>query len=89
MNSETSEFSESTIGSMNGPGGTSSVVHRVAQKAHQTVDKLEQSVSTGSEKVMTMQEEYGAYVREQVQARPLTMVASAFAIGLLLGRILR
>jgi ElaB/YqjD/DUF883 family membrane-anchored ribosome-binding protein len=89
MNSETGEFSESTTSSVDGPDGKPNMVHRVAQKAHQTVDKLEQSVSTGSEKVMSMQEEYGAYAREQVQARPLTMVASAFAIGLLLGRILR
>ena len=89
MNSETSELSETTVASMNGTSGTPNVVHRVAQKAHETVDRLEQTVSTGSEKVMTMQEEYGAYAREQVQARPLTMVASAFAIGLLLGRILR
>jgi ElaB/YqjD/DUF883 family membrane-anchored ribosome-binding protein len=89
MNSETSE----SVTSMNGPGAASglngNVVHRVAQKAHETVDKLEQTVSTGSEKVLTMQEEYGAYAREQIKMHPLTTVAGAFALGLLLGKILR
>lgn len=90
MNSETSD---SGITTMNGPGATGGlnggVVHRVAQKAHETVDKLEQSVSTGSERVMTMQEEYGSYAREQIKAHPLSTVAGAFALGLLLGKILR
>lgn len=90
MNSETSE-SEMTNLNMNGPGvtGLNGTVHRVAQKAHETVDKLEQSVSTGSERVMTMQEEYGSYAREQIKAHPLSTVAGAFALGLLLGKILR
>ena len=88
MNSETSE----SIGTMNGPGTTGldgNVVHRVAQKAHETVDKLEQTVSTGSERVISMQEEYGAYAREQIKMHPLSTVAGAFALGLLLGKILR
>ncbi len=89
MNSETTD----SITSMNGPGATTglngNVVHRVAQKAHATVDKLEQTVSTGSERVMSMQEEYGSYAREQIKAHPLSTVAGAFALGLLLGKILR
>lgn len=88
MNSETSE----SVTSMNGPGATApgdNVVHRVAQKAHETVDKLEQTVSSSSEKVMTMQEEYGSYAREQIKMHPLSMVAGAFGLGLLLGKILR
>ena len=88
MNSETSD----SITSMNGPGVTgmdSTVVRRVAQKAHETVDKLEQTVSTGSERMMTMQEEYGSYAREQIRMHPLSTVAGAFAFGLLLGKILR
>ena len=88
MNSETSE----SVTSMNGPGATEpgdNVVHRVAQKAHETVDKLEQTVSSSSEKVMTMQEEYGSYAREQIKMHPLSMVAGAFGLGLLLGKILR
>lgn len=84
MNSETSD----SITSMNGPGAINAV-HRVAQKAHETVDRLEQSVSSGSEKVMSMQEEYGAYAREQIKLHPLSTVAGAFVIGLLLGKIMR
>lgn len=90
MNSETSD---SGVTTMNGPGANAGlnggVVHRVAQRAHETVDKLEQSVSTGSERVMTMQEEYGSYAREQIKAHPLSTVAGAFALGLLLGKVLR
>ena len=91
MNTETSE----SITSMNGPGATASlngagnVVHRVAQKAHETVDKLEHTVATGSERVISIQEEYGSYAREQIKAHPLSTVAGAFALGLLLGKILR
>lgn len=93
MNTETTDnliteyagISSASSPSLNGNG----VVHRVAQKAHQTVDKLEQTVATGSEKVTSLQEEYGAYAREQIKAHPLSTVAGAFAIGLLLGKILR
>jgi ElaB/YqjD/DUF883 family membrane-anchored ribosome-binding protein len=88
---ETSESGMTSL-NMNGPAATSlngNVVHRVAQKAHATVDKLEQSVATGSERVMTMQEEYGSYAREQIKAHPLSTVAGAFALGLVLGKILR
>jgi ElaB/YqjD/DUF883 family membrane-anchored ribosome-binding protein len=94
MNSETSEsgMTSMNMNGMNGPGAAGmngNVVHRVAQKAHETVDKLEQTVSTGSERMMTMQEEYGSYAREQIKAHPLSTVAGAFALGLLLGKILR
>jgi ElaB/YqjD/DUF883 family membrane-anchored ribosome-binding protein len=81
-----------SITNMNGPGAAGlngNVVHRVAQKAHETVDRLEHTVATGSEKVMTMQEEYGSYAREQIKMHPLSTVAGAFALGLLLGKILR
>lgn len=95
MNSETSDINSmnsiNSVGATTGLGsnGSAKVVHRVAQKAHETVDRLEQTVATGSEKVMTMQEEYGSYAREQIKAHPLSTVAGAFALGLLLGKILR
>ena len=73
---------------LNGNGSDSGVVHRVAQKAHETVDKLEQSVSSGSQKVTGWQEEYGGIVREQVKAHPLTAIGIAFAAGILFNRIL-
>ena len=87
MNTETMD---NTVTNPNGSATLNgNVVHRVAQKAHQTVDKLEQTVATGSDKVMTMQEEYGSYAREHIKAHPLSTVAGAFAVGLLLGKILR
>jgi ElaB/YqjD/DUF883 family membrane-anchored ribosome-binding protein len=90
MNTETSETSVSLGGpGLNGSNGGNGTIHRVAQKAHDTVDRLEQSVSTGSDKVMSMQEEYGSYAREQIKAHPLSTVAGAFVFGLLLGKILR
>lgn len=95
MNSETTE----SITSMNVSGGTTSLngttgtgngtVHRVAQKAHQTVDKLEQTLGTGSERVMDWQQEYGEMAREQVKANPLTVVAGAFAVGFLFAKLMR
>lgn len=95
MNSETTE----SITSMNVSGGTTSLngttgtgngtVHRVAQKAHQTVDKLEQTLGTGSERMMDWQQEYGEMAREQVKANPLTVVAGAFAVGFLFAKLMR
>ncbi|MES3001429.1 MAG: hypothetical protein V4787_12120 [Pseudomonadota bacterium] len=95
MNSETSTstggMTTSSTGTagLNGTSGTSGTINRVAQKAHETVDKLEQTVAASSDRVMSMQEEYGSYARDHIKAHPLSTVAGAFAIGLLLGKILR
>jgi ElaB/YqjD/DUF883 family membrane-anchored ribosome-binding protein len=92
MNSETSD----NITTMNGPSGSSlngvgneGTVRRVAQKAHEAVDKLEQTLGSSSEKVMGWQQEYGEMAREQVRANPLAVVGGAFLIGWLLGKITR
>lgn len=90
MNSETSQSNVSTGNSgasavLNGNSGT---VHRVAQKAHEAVDKLEQTVASSSDKVMGWQQQYGDTCREQVKANPLTAVGIAFAAGILFSRIL-
>ena len=91
MNSETSD----SITSMNGPSGTTALngnegtVRRVAQKAHEAVDKLEQTLGSGSEKVINWQQEYGEMAREQVRNNPLTVVAGAFAVGFLLAKLMR
>ena len=82
MNSESMEStslpSGTSSGGLNGTGSANSnVVQRVAQKAHEAVDKLEQSVASGSEKVTGWQEEYGGIVREQVKGNPLTAVGIA------------
>jgi ElaB/YqjD/DUF883 family membrane-anchored ribosome-binding protein len=91
---ETSE----NIGGMNGPGATTGLngvgaapatVHKVAQKAHEAVDKLEQTLGSSSQAVMGWQQEYGEMAREQVRANPLTVVAGAFAVGFLFAKLLR
>lgn len=94
MNSETSDSISSMNSTglsstgMNGPGADGTV-RRVAQKAHETVDRLEQTLGSGTERVMNWQQEYGDMAREQVRANPLTVVASAFAIGFLFARLMR
>jgi len=82
MNSETASNTISTPG-LNG----NNTVHRVAQKAHEAVDKLEQTIGTGSEKVIGLQQEYGAMCREHVKAHPLTAVAAAFAAGVVFSKV--
>lgn len=89
MNESTESTSLSTgTGSGIGLNGNANVVKRVAQKAHEAVDKLEQTVTSGSEKVTGWQEEYGGIVREQVKSNPLTAIGIAFAAGILFSRIL-
>jgi ElaB/YqjD/DUF883 family membrane-anchored ribosome-binding protein len=87
MNSETSQNTFPTSASngvgINGDG----TVHRVAQRAHEAVDKLEQTLGSGSEKVMSLQQEYGELCREQVRANPLVAVAGAFAVGIIFSKL--
>lgn len=62
-------------------------VRRVAQKAHEAVDKLEQTIGTGSEKVMSWQQEYGEMCREQVRTNPLAAVGIAFGVGIIFSKL--
>jgi len=87
------------ISGMNGPSGSTGLngvgspapgtVHKVAQKAHEAVDKLEQTLGSSSETVMGWQQEYGEMAREQVRANPLAVVAGAFAVGFLFAKLMR
>jgi ElaB/YqjD/DUF883 family membrane-anchored ribosome-binding protein len=91
MNTETAD---STITSSTSPtglngGSSESKVRRVAQKAHEAVDRLEQTLDNGSEKVMGWQQEYGEMARDQVRANPLAVVGGAFLIGFLLAKLTR
>ena len=89
MNNDTMESSSLTSSTgLNGTSANANVVKRVAQKAHEAVDKLEQTVSSGSEKVTGWQEEYGGQAREQIKANPLTAVAIAFFAGVIFSRVL-
>lgn len=95
MNSETSDsISSMNTSSMGGSSGlngagTEGTVRRVAQKAHDAVDTLADTINTSSEKVLDWHQEYGEMAREQVRANPLAVVAGAFVIGFLLAKITR
>lgn len=91
MNSETTDSlgTMNSTGSATGLNGNANAVHRVAQKAHEAVDRLEQTLGSSSEKVMGWQQEYGEMAREQVRDNPLAVVAGAFAIGFLLAKLMR
>ena len=62
-------------------------VHRMAQKAHEAVDRLEQTLGAGSERMMDWQQEYGDMAREQVRASPLAAVGIAFGVGILFSKL--
>ena len=92
VNSSINSSMTGTTGSMNGPGATGMgdrTVHRVAQRAHEAVDRLEQTLGSSSEKVMNWQQEYGEMAREQVRNNPLAVVAGAFAVGFLFAKLMR
>ena len=91
MNSETSESIGTLNGTSTGLGGNGSegTVRKVAMKAHEAVDRLEQTLGTGSERVIGWQQEYGEMAREHVRASPLAYIAGAFAVGYLFAKITR
>lgn len=94
MNSETSDTISSMNTSMGGStglngAGTEGTVRRVAQKAHEAVDTLADTLNTSSEKMMNWHQEYGDMAREQVRANPLAVVAGAFVVGFILAKITR
>ena len=72
-------------------GGTSSQAHatvsRMARAAHEAVDRLEQTLDSGSERFMGWQQEYGDMAREQVRSNPLAAVGIAFGVGILFSKL--
>jgi ElaB/YqjD/DUF883 family membrane-anchored ribosome-binding protein len=64
-------------------------VRKMAQSLHEAVDTLEQKLGTSSDKMMSLQQEYGDMAREQVRANPLAALGVAFAAGFVLAKILR
>jgi ElaB/YqjD/DUF883 family membrane-anchored ribosome-binding protein len=73
----------------NGLNGDVNRVRKVAQTLHEAVDTLEQKIGTSSDKVMSLQQEYGDMAREQVRANPLAALGVAFAAGFVIAKILR
>ncbi|NML44923.1 hypothetical protein HHL11_14285 [Ramlibacter sp. G-1-2-2] len=79
-------------GSSSGASGLNGDVNRVrkmAQTLHEAVDTLEQKLGTSSDKMMSLQQEYGDMAREQVRANPLAALGIAFAAGFVLAKIFR
>ena len=90
MNSDTSDTSTMNYsGAGMSTDATQANVERVAQKAHEAVDRAAQTVTSGTDRVMNLQEEYGETAREQIRANPLAVVVGAFAIGYLFAKITR
>ena len=87
-NSDTSDTNTMTSRSM-GADATQANVERVAQKAHEVVDRVAQTVRSGTDSVMNLQQEYGETAREQIRANPLAVVVGAFAIGYMFAKITR
>jgi ElaB/YqjD/DUF883 family membrane-anchored ribosome-binding protein len=84
----------SSLGASSTVGTTSSMdandqgtVQRMAQKAREAVDKLEQTLGTSGERVMGMQQEYGDYAREQVRDNPLGALGVAFVAGIVFSKL--
>ena len=74
-------------GGLNGNAGES--LHTFTQRIHEAVDSLEQRIGSGSEKVMSLQQEYGEAARDHVRANPLAAVGIAFAVGFVLAKLSR
>ncbi len=85
--------SGSTAGSTAGMGssyqdsGVEGTVRRMAQKAHEAVDRLEQTLDSGGERVMDWQQEYGDMAREQVRSNPLAALGIAFGVGIIFSKL--
>ena len=79
--------SGAALGGMGDAGLQGSTVQRVAQKAHEAVDRMEQALGSGGERMMDLQQEWSETAREQVRASPLASVGIAFAAGLVFGRL--
>ncbi|WBY02615.1 hypothetical protein PE066_03500 [Ramlibacter tataouinensis] len=70
-----------------GMGADSGRVQRLAQSAHEAVDRLEQTLSSGSDKMMGWQQEYGDMARDQVRENPLAALGVAFAVGIIFSKL--
>jgi len=93
MNTETStspfptSATAGTAGSTNSSAADANTVQRLAQRAHEAVDRLEQTLGSSQETVMGWQQEYGDMAREQVRANPLAAVGIAFAVGIVFSKL--
>ncbi|MBI5276786.1 MAG: hypothetical protein HY854_10025 [Burkholderiales bacterium] len=93
MNTETATQTPFPTSAENAPSmggnGSEKSLHQYAQRIHEAVDTLEQRLNNSTERVLSMQEEYGEMAREEVRAHPLAAVGVAFAAGFILAKLLR
>lgn len=83
----TSGSGTSGAGGTMGQGGANEQVQRVAQGAHQAVDRVQESLTAGTDKLMAMQQEYGDMARERVTDNPFAALGIAFAAGIVLSEV--
>lgn len=62
-------------------------VQRMANAAHEGVDKIAQTLGSSHERVMGWQQEYGDMAREQVRDNPLAAIGVAFAVGIVFSKL--
>lgn len=67
--------------------GDSGRVQRMANAAHESVDKIAQTLGSSHERVMGWQQEYGDMAREQVRDNPLAAIGVAFAVGIVFSKL--
>lgn len=83
-----SSLSGSTVTpSMTDEAAEAGRVQRMAQAAHEGVDKIAQTLGSSQERVMGWQQEYGDMAREQVRENPLMAIGVAFAVGIVFSRL--
>ena len=88
MNTETSTSPFPTSATAGGDtGADAGTVQRLAQRAHEAVDRLEQTLGSSTDRMMGWQQEYGDMAREQVRANPLAAVGIAFAVGIVFSKL--
>lgn len=93
MNAETASNPFPTSQDSQGASSTAGLngdvnrVRKVAQSLHEAVDTLEQKIGMSSDKMMSLQQEYGDIAREQVRANPIAALGVAFAAGFVLAKL--
>ena len=73
--------------SAGGGQGANEQVQRVAQGAHEAVDRVQETLTAGTERLMSMQQEYGDMARERVTDNPFAALGIAFAAGIVLSEV--
>ena len=71
-----------------GQGLASGQVGRVAQGAHEAVDRVRETLTSGTDRLKAMPQEYGEMAYERVTSNPFRTLGIAFVAGVVLSEIL-